>query len=138
MITPESALIYIMVVVSAADADMTDNELETIGDNVRHLPVFKGFAADRLPQVAAECNKLIAATDGLPKVLGLIRDALPESLYDTAYALACDVAAADSVVTPEEARMLELIRQNFSLDRLTAAAIERGARARYRRLTPAG
>jgi hypothetical protein len=34
-------------------------------------------------------------------------------------------------VTEEEARMLELIRYRLKIDRLIAAAIERGARARF-------
>ena len=40
MIDHHSALIYIMVLVSACDGDMTDPELEAIGENVRYLPIF--------------------------------------------------------------------------------------------------
>ncbi len=52
-------------------------------------------------------------------------------LRETAYALACDIAAADQEVPEEEARMLEMIRHRLKIDRLIAAGIERGARARY-------
>ena len=55
----------------------------------------------------------------------------PEHLYETAYALSCDVAAADGRIAGQEARMLEEIRDELELDRLHAAAIERGARARH-------
>ena len=64
-------------------------------------------------------------------LFGLVRDALPDRLYETAYALACDVAAADGSIYGPEARMLEEIRYELDLDRLHAAAIERGARARH-------
>ena len=82
----------------------------------------------------------IAAHTGIPLgtiktriELGLkkISEALPEKLRETAYALACDVAAADSQMTAEEARLLDLIRFELKIGKLVAAAIERGARARH-------
>ncbi len=59
---------------------------------------------------------------------------MPQKLRETAYALACDVAAADGKVQEEEALMLEMIRHRLNIERLAAAAIERGARARFMRL----
>jgi tellurite resistance protein len=59
---------------------------------------------------------------------------LPKKLRETAYAVACDIAAADGHTTQEELRMLEMLRHSLDIDRLSAAAIERGARARYMRL----
>ena len=59
---------------------------------------------------------------------------LPAKLAETAYALACDVAAADGQVKQEESRLLEMLRYRLDLDRLAAAAIERAARARYQTL----
>jgi hypothetical protein len=55
-------------------------------------------------------------------------------LRETAYALACDVVAADGRATQEELRLLELLRHRLEVGRLPAAAIERGARARHRRI----
>ena len=43
---PHAALIYTMVLVSAADGNMDDKELKAIGDIVRHLPAFEGFSED--------------------------------------------------------------------------------------------
>ena len=40
---PHAALIYTMVIVSAADGDMDDSEMKAIGETVRRLPAFKGF-----------------------------------------------------------------------------------------------
>ena len=61
-----------------------------------------------------------------------MHDALPHNLYDTAYALAVEIAAADLHVEQEELRLLQLLRDRLGLDKLTCAAIERGAMARYR------
>lgn len=131
MIDHHSALIYTMVLVSAADADMTDAELAQIGENVRYLPIFRDFDVGRLMEVARECSDLVADPEGLEHALNLIRDKVPARLRETAYALACDIAVADGQATQEELRMLELLRHKLDVDRLCAAAIERGARARH-------
>ena len=52
MISTEAALIYTMVIVSAADSIMTDSELSAIGEIVRHLPVFEEYDANLLPETA--------------------------------------------------------------------------------------
>lgn len=64
-------------------------------------------------------------------MLEVIKGALPQKLHETAYAVACDVAAADGHIKPEVIRLLELLRHGLDIDRLAAAAIERGARARH-------
>ena len=38
---------------------------------------------------------LFEQEDGLDALFGLVRENLPDRLFETAYALACDVAAAD-------------------------------------------
>ncbi len=131
MVTHHTALVYTMVLVSAADGDMTDAELSTIGEIVRTLPVFKDYDANHLPEAAADCAALLTEDDGLDTVLGLIAKSLPEKLHETAYGLACDVAAADLEAGQEELRLLELLRYYLNIDRLAAAAIERGVRARH-------
>jgi len=131
MITHHAAQVYTMVLVSAADNNMPDVELQSIGDMVMHLPVFRDFDRGKLTQITSECAKLLQDKDGLEKALGAVKEALPEKLRETAYALACDVAAADGKVTLEESRLLEIIRFRLNIGRLPAAAIERGSRARH-------
>ncbi|MCP5037618.1 MAG: hypothetical protein GY945_08470, partial [Rhodobacteraceae bacterium] len=63
--------------------------------------------------------------------MATIRKSLPKTLRETAYAIACDVAAADGNVKQQELRVLEILRHDLKIDRLTAAAIETGARARH-------
>jgi hypothetical protein len=114
---------------------MSDAELEMIDGIVRHLPVFEGYDAAELPKAASACVDLLSGTDGLDAVLNTIRDSLPlpERLRETAYALACDTVAADREASQEELRLLEMLRHRLDVDRLTAAAIERGAGARFAR-----
>ena len=131
MTTHHAALIYTMVLMAAADRDMTDAEMATIGDMVAHLPVFRDYDRSKIASTAAGCIDLLSAENGLDKLLQDIKKSLPEKLRETAYALACDVAAADGKVTQEEARLLELLRFALSIGRLPAAAIERAAKARH-------
>ena len=130
-ISHHSALIYTMVLVSAADRDMTDNEIATMGEIVRSLPIFRNYDFDLLATAAQTCAELLDAEEGLETVLALIREALPDKLCETAYGIACEIAAADGKVSQEELRLLEIIRHRFDVGRLVAAAIERGVRARY-------
>ena len=123
-----------MVLCSASDRNMTDAELETIGDTIGHLPVFRDYDRNLLPSTVSACAELLDDDDGLDKALDMIKTALPEKLRETAYALACDVVASDPKASQEELRMLELIRHRLDVDRLAAAAIERGARVHYMRL----
>jgi tellurite resistance protein len=134
MLDHHRALIYTMVIVSAADSDMPDVELRIIGDIVGDLPVFRGFDRRELPRVLSDCTDLIAREDGLNETLKAIKSALPAKLRETAYAIACDLVAADGEAKQEELRILELIRHRLNIDPLIAAAIERGARARFQTL----
>lgn len=130
-ISHHAALIYVMVVVSAADGTMTDSELEAIGRRIRTLPVFRDFDTDRLVQVAQECGQILQDDDGLNAVLGLVKEALPDHLRETAYYLALEVALTDAKVRIEEIRVIDRLRHTLGLEKLIAAALERGARARY-------
>jgi tellurite resistance protein len=129
--TAQDSLVALMVGVSASDETIRTAELVKITMIVNNLPVFGDYDASRIPQISRTVFDLLEPEDGLDALFGLIRDSLPEKLYETAYALACDVAAADGKITAPEGRMLEEIREELSIDRLHAAAIERGARARH-------
>ncbi|MBB4123167.1 tellurite resistance TerB family protein [Martelella radicis] len=128
------ALIYVMVMASAVDSAMSDGELARIGHITRSLPVFDGFDEDRLTDVAHACADVLSGSEGMDIALEIIRDTLPSRLYDTAYALAVEIMSVDQAIRPEEIRLLQLLRDRLNLDKLTCAAIERGAIARYRAL----
>jgi len=133
-ITPHEALIYVMITTAAADRQISDRELDRIAQIVRHLPVFMGYDMDNLAKAAERCGDLLSNEEGLDEMLELIASALPKKLYETAYALAVEVAAADLKVPDEEIRLLELLRDALNLDKLVTAAIERSARARHQTL----
>jgi tellurite resistance protein len=131
MPAPYRALVYTMVIVSAADSDLPDAELQTISDIVGHLPVFRDFDRDSLPALLNDCADLLNRENGLDQTLKAIREGLPAKLHETAYAIACDLVASDGEATQEELRVLELIRDRLHIERLIAVAIERASKARF-------
>ena len=132
-LSPQDALVAVMVAASASDENMRTAELVAIQRMVNHMPVFADYDADRMARVAKTVFELFEEEDGLDALFGLIRSALPERLNATAYALACDVITADGRHSEAELRMLEEIREELAIDRLHAAAIEWGARVRHLR-----
>ena len=102
-----------MVAVSASDEEIRTAELVKISNSINNLPVFAEYDAERLPRVSKMVFDLLEQEDGLEALFGLIRDALDERLFETAYALSCDVAAADGTIEGAEARMLEEIRDEL-------------------------
>ena len=129
--SPQDALVAVMVACSASDENMRTAELVAIQRMVNHMPVFANYDADRIRRVSRTVFDLFEEEDGLDALFGLIREALPDRLYETAYALACDVVTSDGHHSEVELRMLEEVREELHVDRLHAAAIEWGARVRH-------
>jgi len=124
------ALVYVMVAMAAVDRTMTDAEFTRIGQMVSHLPIFADFDIENLVETAKKCGEILSQSGGLDETLDAISDGIPDKLRATAYALAVEVAAADFQVKQEELRFLALLGEQVKLDKLTMAAIERGAKAR--------
>ncbi len=129
--SPQDCLVALMIAVSASDEHIRTSELVTIQQIVNHLPVFRDYDVDRMRTIAATVFELFEEEEGLDALFALIREGLPGHLAETAYAMACDVAAADGKLEQSELRLLQEIRHELNIDRLAGAAIERGARARH-------
>ena len=131
-ISQQEALVFVMVTMAAADSNLSERELARIGNIVDTLPVFDGYSRDQLVDTANRCTEILNEPSGLDQILGIVHGALSERLYDTAYAVATEIAAADLHVEQEELRFLQMLRDELDLDKLVVAAIERSARARFR------
>ncbi len=132
-LSPQDCLVALMIAVSASDENVRTAELVKIDSAVNNLPIFADYDTDRVRAMSSLVFDLFEQEDGLDALFGLLRDNLPERMFETAYALSCDVAAADGLLQETELRLLEEIRYELNIDRLHAAAIERGARARHLR-----
>lgn len=131
-VSHHEALVYVMVLMSAVDDNMSDRELRRIGDIVRTLPVFADYDPEQLVPDAEACGEILSRTNGLSSIIGLLKESLTPPLRETAYALAVEIAAADLSANQEELHLLQMLYDEFELERLIVAAIERAARIRYR------
>jgi Tellurite resistance protein TerB len=134
-LNPHEAMIYLMVITSAVDREMTDVELARIGNVLKTWPIFQDFDEWKLIRVAQECQERLQAKDGLQSILAEVSGVLPERLHDTAYAAVFEVAAVDLEMRMEEVRVLELIRDALVVEPDVIDAIERSTKARHRTLT---
>lgn len=130
-LTPQEAVVYLMVMASASDGKINERELRTIGRVVRSFPLFSDADEQRLVTTAEDCGKLMASKDGLHKVLDAAAAALPRHLAETAYAAVVDVVAADESLDMTEIRVLELVRNALKVSDKGAEAIEHAAKARH-------
>ncbi len=131
MITPQTALVYTMVIAAESDGDIAGAEVKRIGDLVDHLPIFKGVGRPELARLASSCSETLAEADAIEDIFDEIRDALSPALRETAYALACDVIAADRRLNLAEMKTLERIRVQLAIDPSAASVIERAAQVRF-------
>jgi len=130
-LTPQEAVIYLMVMASASDGRMSERELRSIGRVVRSFPLFSEADEENLVDMSEACGVLMSSEGGLHKVLAAAAAALPSYLGETAYAAVVDVITADENLEMTEIRVLELIRNALDVDDEGAAAIERAAKARH-------
>jgi len=136
-ISAPEALVLTMVLVSAADGGMTDREIGIMSGLVQTLPAFQDFTSEQLADVSERAVSLLHEDEGLAHAGRLMAAALSPKLRETAYVLACEVAAGGQGARRQTQDMLDFVRSELSLDTLITAAIERGVRARYQRVDPA-
>jgi tellurite resistance protein len=97
-LSAQDCLVALMVAISASDEDIRTAELIKIQTAVNILPIFADYDIDRMSTISKTVFDLFEQEDGLDALFGLIREALPDRLHETGYALACDVAAADGTL----------------------------------------
>ena len=129
-ISVQDTLVFVMVAVSAVDSNMEETEMLRIGNVVKTLPIFDGYNSDQLVNAAKTCRDILQDDEGLETILGFAAS-LPDNLHQTCYVLAAEIAVADLSVSAEEVRLLQLLRNHLSVDKLTCAALELAARARH-------
>jgi tellurite resistance protein len=127
----QEALVCTMVLVAAADGGISDREIGVMSEIVQNMPVFEHFSTRQLEIATDTTVSLLREDDGLKHATRLIRDALEPRLRETAYALACEVAAAGRLANQPSLEMLQFVKDELGIDPLAAAAIERAARARH-------
>jgi hypothetical protein len=134
ILSPQDALVAVMLAVSVADETIRTSELVQISNLVENLPIFADYdqASSRrwAPWCWASSSARTASTACSPSCAATCPSGCGRR--PTLWPATSPPPTAASP-TPE-GRMLEEIRDELGLDRLHAAAIERGARARFQTL----
>jgi tellurite resistance protein len=130
----QEALVCTMVLVAAASGEITDREIGVMAGLVQTLPAFHDFSTDHLNAATDAAIALLDEEDGLAHAARMIREALEPRLRETAYALGCEVLAADRFAEQDSLKMLGFVCSELHIDPLVAAAIERAARARFQQI----
>lgn len=130
-LSPQEAIIYLMVMTSASDGNMQDNEMRTIGRVVRSFPLFSEQDEQGLVSTSAAGGRLMSSQDGLHKVFDAAKAALPAHLRETAYAAMVDVVTADGSLDVTELHVLQMARDKLEINDAGASAIEHAARVRH-------
>ena len=101
-----------------------------------HLPQERAAAMNKVSQRLSNLTvvDMSAILRQAQAVIDQVVKWLPDRLHETAYSLACDIAAAEGRLRKEEIKLLEFLRQSLKIGRLPAAAIERAAKARWQTL----
>jgi hypothetical protein len=100
----------LMVMVSASDRSMNDEELAKIGEVVRFFPVFQGYSQDRLVATAETASHALAEEGGLESVLDAIRASDPRAAARHRLCLRRGGGRRRPCLAQEELRMLQMIR----------------------------
>lgn len=126
-------LLGVMILASMSDGVVRTSELLTIESVIDHFPIFAEYNEADVKKVCAVMNAILLMPDGIDRFLTFLKVILPPRLRETAYAIACDVVAADGKLEQAELRFLEEIACHLQVDPLYVAAIERSTRALYAR-----
>src|SRR5690349_1964783 len=109
-VTLHVALIYVMVMIPAADGKMPEIELKRIGRLASFLPVFEGFDTERIIPISRDIQAILAGPEGMDIALEIVKDVVPHRLHDTAYSIAVEIATADLHLDAAEIRFLQMLR----------------------------
>jgi tellurite resistance protein len=125
------ALVGVMILASMSDGVVKLSELITIQRVIDHFPIFAAYDELNTKEVFFLMEALLEDPSGIDRFLAFLKETLPPFLHETAYAVACDVVAADGKLDQSELRFLQEMEDILALDPLYVAAIERSTRALY-------
>lgn len=102
---PAEGFAAIMLLVTAADGYLADDEARLISATLQRMKLFRSYSSDVIDRML---DKLfgILKREGSEVLFGAATETLPHDLYETAFAVATDLVLADGEVAPEEEEML--------------------------------
>jgi hypothetical protein len=128
--SPQDAIILCLLTAAAVDGSPRNAEIALIETLANTTPALATKSTEDYAQMMEIGLALISGPEGLDSVFILASAALSEPARATCYALVVEFICRNGAINPEELRFLELLGDNFSIDKLTRAAIEQATRIR--------
>lgn len=121
--TKEEAYAGVLLGAIAADGDVAEEEIASLGAILTRMNLYKGWTSrdfDRtFRRVGVDLKK-----NGLDATVPKLADALPMELRESAFLNACDLVLADGVVRQEESRYVDQLQFHLGIeDELARTAV---------------
>jgi uncharacterized tellurite resistance protein B-like protein len=128
---PRYLLVECMVDVMLADGDIGDAEVDALQRAVSENEFLQELTPSQLEEHITRAKKAALDVKHLSKRIERLAEKLPSRAYRlAAYALACQVAISDRLLSPEEKAYLERLKRAFMLDEATCQNILSAAQAK--------
>ncbi|MDB9539265.1 tellurite resistance TerB family protein [Anabaenopsis tanganyikae CS-531] len=116
---PAEAFAAITLATVAADGYLTDEEAHTMMATLNRMHLFRSYPNEVLRRMFDKLCSLIKR-QGFDGFIKLAVSSLPHDLYETAFAVATDLALADGEVTKEEEDLLNYLWKSLAIPDETA------------------
>ena len=109
-LTKEEAFASFSLAAIAADGMITEEEANGLIVSLIRMKMFRGYNSN---QMGALLNKLIGIVrkQGIDVLIAMAKDALPEDMRETAFAVSTDLALADGEIAQQEKDILTKFQQ---------------------------
>lgn len=110
----QEAFAAVMLAVSAADGNVSDEEVEDVVGRFTRMRLFSDMGTSQLTAMTGRLFRLLKK-GGSEELIRRGAPVLPHDLRETAFAVAVDMAFSDGSVEEEEKRLIERLQQELGL-----------------------
>ncbi len=119
---PATAFAAIIVAAIASDGYLAPEESDALLSSLSRMHLFSEYTDEALQQLLGTlCYQL--QQEGVDTLFRVAKQAIPETLHATAFAVATDLVLSDGLVSGEEQNFLKDLCQVLALDHATATKI---------------
>lgn len=107
--TKQEAFLALALAMSAVDGEIVEDEVKGIFSYLLQIRIFDGYNQNQLSAIFKKLVKILNH-EGVSGLVAVAKSSLPESLRESAFACAVDIALADGKVKDSERALLDELR----------------------------
>ncbi|OQW92310.1 MAG: hypothetical protein BWK79_14915 [Beggiatoa sp. IS2] len=120
--TKQEAFLAVALAMSAADGEVVEDEVKGIFAYLLQMRMFDGYSQNQLSAVFKKLVKILS-NEGVGGLVAVAKSSLPESLRESAFACAVDIALADGKIEDSERALLDELRGVLEVSENTAKMV---------------